>query len=133
MKRKRGLGIFLMLVCLLLGCQPVWAQEGSTAITVTVPEREKTEAAGVETPDEVPRQEGGYEKTAAGDAVTAAAAADAEAAMAAADAADAMPGTGQSAGAGTGDETNVTGWATAMLMSMAFAVTCIIRKKKRNS
>lgn len=50
-----------MLVCLLFGCQPVRAQEGSTAITVTVPEQPKEEikaAAGAEMLDDVPLPKG---------------------------------------------------------------------------
>lgn len=61
MKGKRRMGIFLMLVCLLLCCQPVWAQEGSTAITVTVPEQPGEEiraAAGAKILADVPLPEG---------------------------------------------------------------------------
>lgn len=55
------MGILLVLVCLLFGCQPVRAQEGSTAITVTVPEQPKEEikaAAGAEMLDDVPLPKG---------------------------------------------------------------------------
>lgn len=50
-----------MLVCLLFGCQPVRAQEGSTAITVTVPEQPGEEigaAAGAKILDDVPLPKG---------------------------------------------------------------------------
>lgn len=50
-----------MLVCLLFGCQPVRAQEGSTAITVTVPEQPEEEigaVAGAKTLDDIPLPEG---------------------------------------------------------------------------
>lgn len=61
MKGKRKIGIFLMLVCLLFGCQPVRAQEGSTAITVTVSEQPGEEigaAAGAKILDDVPLPKG---------------------------------------------------------------------------
>ncbi len=54
---KRKLGIFLLLFCLVVSCQTVWAQEGSATITVTVPEQpaEEIEAtADATTLGEVP-------------------------------------------------------------------------------
>lgn len=61
LRGKRKLGIFLLLFCLVVSCQTVWAQEGSATITVTVPEQPAEEieaAADAKTLGEVPLPEG---------------------------------------------------------------------------
>lgn len=61
MKGKRKMGIFLAILCLVLGSQPARAQEGSTVITVTVPEQPEEELAapaGAGTLGEIPLPEG---------------------------------------------------------------------------
>lgn len=116
-------------------------------VTVTAPKRAPQPESGNSSPDG--NAGGAQEENAYGEAagagnkaVSAASAASgaisgaAEASAAASGTADADKATsgaaGQSAGAGTGDETNVIGWALALLMSMAFVVILSAKQGKRS-
>lgn len=140
-----------MLVCLLLLCQPVWAQTGSTALTATVPEQPEEEieaAAGAEILDDIPLPEGwewedGSISLKPGESVTGTAVyrdkdgtilAEREIIVEAPDTASTekqTAGGGQSTGVKTGDETDFVSWIVIMLLSLVVLFAAGIRGQRK--